>query len=140
MTARRRRGGSESEQAPLVVIGGASYAKSGSGFSSSGLTQHLAHNASEDSGSYSLDSAPHRNGTVPAFNPTMTSRDRTNEFASAVRSLQGRQIVRATQARDPRKARHIQSYAEFMMIARTIGKNISSTYSKLEKLTLRKSK
>lgn len=136
MTARRRRGGSESEQAPLIVTGGASYANGGSGFSTSTFTQHSAHHV-EDSG-YSLDSAPFGNGTVPAFNPTMTSRDRSNEFASAVRSLQGRQIIQASQARDPRKARHIQSYAEFMMIARTIGKNISSTYSKLEKLTLRK--
>ncbi|XP_034256151.1 syntaxin-5 [Thrips palmi] len=134
MTARRRRGGSESEQAPLIVTGSASYANGGSGFSSSTFTQHSAHHV-EDSG-YGLDSAPFGNGTVPAFNPAMTSRDRSNEFASAVRSLQGRQIIQASQARDPRKARHIQSYAEFMMIARTIGKNISSTYSKLEKLTL----
>ncbi|KAE8748058.1 hypothetical protein FOCC_FOCC005253 [Frankliniella occidentalis] len=126
MTARRRRGGSESEQSPIIVTGGASYAGSGSGFSS----------VYRDDDSGSIDGASFGNGAVPAFNPTMTSRDRTNEFASAVRSLQGRQIIHAAQARDPRKARHIQSYAEFMMIARTIGKNISSTYSKLEKLTL----
>jgi len=133
MTARRRRGGSESEQAPLIVTGGASYANGGPGFSSTTFTQHSANHV-EDSG-YGLDSG---NGSVPAFNPAMTSRDRSNEFASAVRSLQGRQVIQASHARDPRKARHIQSYAEFMMIARTIGKNISSTYSKLEKLTLRK--
>lgn len=134
MTARRRRGGSESEQAPFVVTGGASYANSGSGTIPG--YQQLSHNVFETSTSLGLESSS-GNGTVPAFNPTMTSRDRTNEFASAVRSLQGRQIIHASQARDPRKARHIQSYAEFMMIARTIGKNISSTYSKLEKLTLR---
>lgn len=138
MTARRRRGGSESEQSPLIVTGGAAYANRGPGFSSSTYSQQISHHALDDSGSYTLDGAPHGNGTVSSFNPTMTSRDRSNEFASAVRSLQGRQVIQAAQARDPRKARHIQSYAEFMMIARTIGKNISSTYSKLEKLTLRK--
>jgi syntaxin 5 len=39
-------------------------------------------------------------------------------------------------ARDPRKAKYTQSYAEFMIIARAIGKNIGSTCTKLEKLTL----
>lgn len=138
MTARRRRGGSESEQSPLIVTGGVAYGNSAPGFSASSYAQRSSHHAFDDSGSYSLDGDAHGNGTVPSFNPTMTSRDRTNEFASAIRSLQGRQVIHAVQARDPRKARHIQSYAEFMMIARTIGKNISSTYSKLEKLTLRK--
>lgn len=66
----------------------------------------------------------------------MSSKDRTIEFANAIRSLQGRQIVRAVAARNPNKAKYIQSYGEFMMVARTIGKNISSTYAKLEKLTL----
>jgi hypothetical protein len=33
--------------------------------------------------------------------------------------------------------KQIQNYSEFMMIAKTIGKNIASTYAKLEKLTLR---
>uniref|UniRef100_A0A182RVR5 t-SNARE coiled-coil homology domain-containing protein n=1 Tax=Anopheles funestus TaxID=62324 RepID=A0A182RVR5_ANOFN len=71
---------------------------------------------------------------VPEF--TMTARDRSGEFASAIRSLQGRNIQRAVNLKDPRKAKHMQSYAEFMMIAKHIGKNIASTYTKLEKLTL----
>lgn len=66
----------------------------------------------------------------------MTSRDRTNEFANAIRSLQSRNISRAVNIKDPRKARQIQSYSEFMMIAKYIGKNIASTYAKLEKLTI----
>lgn len=66
----------------------------------------------------------------------MSSRDRTVEFGNAIRSLASRQVVRAVAAKDPRRARHIQSYGEFMVIARTIGKNITSTYTKLEKLTL----
>uniref|UniRef100_A0A182P2U7 t-SNARE coiled-coil homology domain-containing protein n=1 Tax=Anopheles epiroticus TaxID=199890 RepID=A0A182P2U7_9DIPT len=67
---------------------------------------------------------------------TMTARDRSGEFASAIRSLQGRNIQRAVNLKDPRKAKHMQSYSEFMMIAKHIGKNIASTYTKLEKLTL----
>lgn len=66
----------------------------------------------------------------------MASRDRTGEFFNAIRSMQGRNISRAVNIRDPRKATQLQSYAEFMMTARLIGKNIASTYSKLEKLTL----
>lgn len=69
---------------------------------------------------------------------TMASRDRTDEFSKAIQSMQGRNIARAVNIRDPRKATQLQSYSEFMMIAKHIGKNIASTYSKLEKLTLRK--
>ncbi|XP_040171332.1 syntaxin-5 [Anopheles arabiensis] len=75
-----------------------------------------------------------KNSALPEF--TMTARDRSGEFASAIRSLQGRNIQRAVNLKDPRKAKHMQSYAEFMMIAKHIGKNIASTYTKLEKLTL----
>lgn len=66
----------------------------------------------------------------------MTSRDRTNEFANAIRTMQGRTVARAAVMRNPRQARQIQSYSNFMMIAKNIGKNIASTYTKLEKLTL----
>lgn len=70
----------------------------------------------------------------------MACRDRTGEFVNAIRSMQGRNIARAVNIRDPRKATQLQSYSEFMMIAKHIGKNIASTYSKLEKLTLCKQK
>lgn len=66
----------------------------------------------------------------------MAARDRTNEFANAIRSLQSRNISRAVNVKDPRKARQIQSHSEFMMVAKLVGKNIASTYAKLEKLTL----
>ncbi|KAL0116742.1 hypothetical protein PUN28_009986 [Cardiocondyla obscurior] len=68
---------------------------------------------------------------------TMTSRDRTNEFANAIRSMQSRTVARtAANLQNPRRARQIQSYSNFMMIAKNIGKNIASTYAKLEKLAL----
>lgn len=66
----------------------------------------------------------------------MASRDRTNEFANAIRSMQGRSIQRAVNIRDPRKAKQMQSYSEFMGVAKLVGRNIASTYTKLEKLTL----
>uniref|UniRef100_A0A182JII3 t-SNARE coiled-coil homology domain-containing protein n=1 Tax=Anopheles atroparvus TaxID=41427 RepID=A0A182JII3_ANOAO len=84
---------------------------------------------------YDADDDPFgKENLVPEF--TMTARDRSGEFASAIRSLQGRNIQRAVNLKDPRKAKHMQSYSEFMMIAKHIGKNIASTYTKLEKLTL----
>lgn len=71
---------------------------------------------------------------------TMTSRDRTNEFANAIRSMQSRTVARtAANLQNPRRARQIQSYSNFMMIAKNIGRNIASTYAKLEKLALCKS-
>lgn len=66
----------------------------------------------------------------------MTARDRTNEFSTAIRSLQSRNITRAVNIKDPKRATQLQSYGEFMMIAKHVGKNIASTYTKLEKLTL----
>lgn len=66
----------------------------------------------------------------------MTARDRTLEFSNAIRTLQSRNISRAVNIKDAKKASQLQSYSEFMMIAKHVGKNIASTYSKLEKLTL----
>ena len=68
--------------------------------------------------------------------PTMTSRDRTNEFVNAIRTMQSRTVARAVVSQNPRRARQLQSYSNFMMIAKSIGKNIASTYNKLEKLAL----
>lgn len=67
----------------------------------------------------------------------MTARDRTVEFSNTIRSLQGRNINRVVNLKDPKKVKQMQSYSEFMMIAKNIGRNIASTYTKLEKLTLR---
>lgn len=66
----------------------------------------------------------------------MASRDRTTEFTNAIRSLQSRNISQAVNIKDPRKVKHVQSYSEFMMVAKYIGRSIANTYMKLEKLTL----
>jgi syntaxin 5 len=68
--------------------------------------------------------------------PTMSSRDRTQEFGNAIRSMQSRTLSRAATLRNPRQAKHLQTYSNFMMISKNIGKNIASTYAKLEKLAL----
>lgn len=70
---------------------------------------------------------------VPA---TMTSRDRTNEFVNAIRTMESRAVGRTTVSQNPRRTRQLQGYSNFMMIAKSIGKNIASTYTKLEKLAL----
>lgn len=123
MTARRRRIPSESNSVPLII-------------NPEGFSQN-----------YYIDiSAHHHNGSKSVLNNSASlkeddpkmPRDRTAEFVSAVRSLQGRQIMRATSVRDVKKVKMLQSYGEFMMVAKSIGKNIASTYTKLEKLTLRK--
>lgn len=67
---------------------------------------------------------------------TMAARDRTLDFCNAIRLEQGKNINRAMNIRDPKKVKHLQTYTEFMMVAKHIGKNIASTYTKLEKLTL----
>lgn len=121
MYARRRRVGSESDQAPLIV--------------------------SEVGDSYDKHEGKLRGypTTEPSATPVvkhieiMTARDRTMEFARAIQSLQSRNITRAVNLRDPRKATSMKNHGEFMMIARTVGRNIANTYAKLEKLTLRTS-
>lgn len=71
------------------------------------------------------------------FESVMAARDRTNEFISTVRSLQGRTLARPV-VRDERKAAVLETYSQFMNMAKVISKNITSTYTKLEKLAIRK--
>ncbi|XP_026753254.1 syntaxin-5 [Galleria mellonella] len=69
------------------------------------------------------------------FETVMAARDRTNEFIATVRSLQGRTLARPV-VRDERKAAVLETYSQFMSMAKVISKNISSTYAKLEKLAM----
>lgn len=120
MTARRRRIPSESNSVPLII--------DTQGYSHNSTSLHL--NFSQDDHRASLNQTFDKKEIMP--------RDRTDEFGSAVRSLQGRQIMRATSVRDVKKVKMLQSYGEFMTVAKSIGNNIARTYTKLEKLTLRK--
>lgn len=114
-----------------VISAGASFG-AGSGLHPGPSQYQPAQVSYPNSGNY-FDDEDQENDE-PEF--IMTARDRSTEFANAIRSLQGRNIQRAVNVRDPKKAKQLQSYSEFMMIAKHIGKNIASTYTKLEKLTM----
>ncbi|GBP22774.1 Syntaxin-5 [Eumeta japonica] len=72
---------------------------------------------------------------IPIPELVMAARDRTAEFVATVRSLQGRTLARPV-VRDERKAAALETYSQFMSMAKVISKNITSTYAKLEKLAL----
>lgn len=65
----------------------------------------------------------------------MASRDRTQEFVRIVRSQQGSQTNGVLPHQDGKRPRDLRQYTEFMQRSKLIGRNISSTYAKLEKLT-----
>lgn len=128
MLPRRRRTGSESES--LVIIGNDRYWSKSQPTTSSDNSP-FPNNAPPD---YYLDEEILEDYTE--IEPVMTARDRTSEFINTIQTLQGRNIARAVAARDPRKSKLIQNHSEFMLIAKNVGRNIASTYAKLEKLTL----
>lgn len=110
---RRRRTGSNSEQDPLISV----------------EDQYRSpRDSSRDSTRDSSPAPPFANGR----DATMTCRDRTNEFMSAVKSLQSRQGNGLVQTRN----NHLRQHSEFMQIARKIGRDLSNTFTKLEKLTI----
>lgn len=63
----------------------------------------------------------------------MTCRDRTHEFLSTIKSMQTRQGNGVASNRLNGKP---QQYTDFMRIAKKIGKDLSNTFTKLEKLTI----
>nr|XP_004656625.1 syntaxin-5 isoform X1 [Jaculus jaculus]XP_044996410.1 syntaxin-5 isoform X1 [Jaculus jaculus] len=70
---------------------------------------------------------------VPPPPDTMSCRDRTQEFLSACKSLQSRQNGIQTNKPALRAARQ---RSEFTLMAKRIGKDLSNTFAKLEKLTI----
>ncbi|CAB1316109.1 unnamed protein product [Coregonus sp. 'balchen'] len=79
--------------------------------------------------------------TVPSLRPpaplvdisNMSVMDRTNEFQSVCRSLQGRQ--NGVQSSKPALSA-IRQHSDFNLLAKSIGKDLSNTFAKLEKLTI----
>ncbi|XP_023846148.1 syntaxin-5 [Salvelinus sp. IW2-2015] len=63
----------------------------------------------------------------------MTCRDRTNEFQSACKSLQSRQ--NGVQHTKPALSA-LKQRSDFTLMAKRIGKDLSNTFAKLEKLTI----
>ncbi|KAJ8922775.1 hypothetical protein NQ315_007810 [Exocentrus adspersus] len=129
MLPRRRRAGSETE--PLIVVGNESYWSQPQPQTLQDLNSTYANDVPAD---HYLEEDYIDDFIDPE--PVMTARDRTSEFINTIQTLQGRSIARAVAVRDPRRSKVIQSHSEFMLVARNIGKNIASTYAKLEKLTL----
>ncbi|XP_065737717.1 syntaxin-5 isoform X1 [Phocoena phocoena] len=70
---------------------------------------------------------------VPPLPDTMSCRDRTQEFLSACKSLQSRQNGIQT---NKRTLRAVRQRSEFTLMAKRIGKDLSNTFAKLEKLTI----
>uniref|UniRef100_A0A671P252 Syntaxin-5 n=1 Tax=Sinocyclocheilus anshuiensis TaxID=1608454 RepID=A0A671P252_9TELE len=64
----------------------------------------------------------------------MTCRDRTLEFQSACKSLQGRQLQNGTHNKPAINA--LKQRSDFTLMAKRIGKDLSNTFAKLEKLTI----
>ncbi|XP_015834457.1 uncharacterized protein Syx5 isoform X1 [Tribolium castaneum] len=127
MLPRRRRAGSETE--PLVVTSDNHWTKESN---LNYINSAYPNNVSQDY--YLEDDFQTEEYIEPE--PVMAARDRTSEFINTIQTLQGRSIQRAVAVRDPKKSKAIQIHSEFMLIAKNIGRNIASTYTKLEKLTL----
>ena len=64
------------------------------------------------------------------------SRDRTQEFLSAVGSLENGRFRHPAAHHQDQKGQLTRRSAEFMTIAKSISKDIANTYTKLQKLTL----
>ncbi|KAF0306674.1 Syntaxin-5 [Amphibalanus amphitrite] len=63
-------------------------------------------------------------------------RDRSGEFSAVVRALRERQQAAPAPAAAAARPAALSRHKEFMAVAKLIGRDISQTYSKLEKLTL----
>ncbi|XP_076972053.1 syntaxin-5 [Tamandua tetradactyla] len=70
---------------------------------------------------------------IPPLSDTMSCRDRTQEFLSACKSLQSHQ--NGIQTNKP-ALRAVRQRSEFTLMAKRIGKDLSNTFAKLEKLTI----
>ncbi|XP_006642820.1 syntaxin-5a [Lepisosteus oculatus] len=68
-----------------------------------------------------------------ATDNAMSGRDRTQEFLSACKSLQGRQ--NGVQVHKPALSA-VKQRSDFTIMAKRIGKDLSNTFAKLEKLTI----
>jgi len=116
----RRRGGSESESNP----------------SSSYVVTDTSNSFQVTRENNSPHPSPNPRASAKASVEAMSlsSRDRTSEFKNTVRSLKGRTLNNGhLQNGRPGATQHS---SDFIKIAKSIGGDITSTYTKLEKLTL----
>ncbi|GIY87886.1 syntaxin-5 [Caerostris extrusa] len=66
----------------------------------------------------------------------MACRDRTVEFKSVIKNKEGRLVKRKYVPIKKRSIKNMEAWTHFMQTANQIGKDITSTYAKLEKLTV----
>ncbi|GAB6021095.1 Syntaxin-5 [Chamberlinius hualienensis] len=125
MSARRRRVGSESESRE---------------FPYSTPDRPTTYSQTTDNRlNYSSVSSPNTSSKdIHSTDADMTCRDRTNEFMSAVKLIQhGGRMTNGAVGYQPGKAKYdTRQWNDFMTIAKSIGRDIGNTYTKLEKLTL----
>jgi len=117
----RRRGGSESEN--LI---NSSYVVTDSSQSFQVTREQITPQSSPN---------PRAASRIPAIETMSTSsRDRTSEFRNTIRSLKGRNLN--GHAGGVKGTLNTRQNTDFINIAKSIGKDITNTYTKLEKLTL----
>jgi len=121
----RRRGGSESESHPPT-----SYVVSDSSNSFQVTRENISPHPSPNPRAFK--------GSVEAMSVSCSSRDRTNEFKNTLRSLKGRSLNNGhlKNGRPGASGALAKQNSDFLIIAKSIGKDITSTFTKLEKLTL----
>uniref|UniRef100_U3FB13 Syntaxin-5 n=1 Tax=Micrurus fulvius TaxID=8637 RepID=U3FB13_MICFL len=86
-----------------------------------------------------LSAPPAATAAAPVNSPqpqwdAMSCQDRTHEFRSACKSLQSRE--NGLHINKPAQSGAIQQRSEFTLMAKRIGKDLSNTFAKLEKLTI----
>ncbi|ELT98046.1 hypothetical protein CAPTEDRAFT_21294 [Capitella teleta] len=123
MIARRRRTNSNSEND--------SHPQSGSSRTHASPTEGVSYSGVPNG--QAVAPPPQTYVPPPRISADMKCRDRSNEFATIVKSLQSRQVGNGSL---PSKSKALQHRSEFMQIAKKIGHDISNTFAKLEKLTI----
>ncbi|CAL4081359.1 unnamed protein product, partial [Meganyctiphanes norvegica] len=88
------------------------------------------------SGSFQSFSTFSSSGSLSSLDEgDMASRDRTTEFTRIWRSQQGGHPIPNGGPHQSKRPQDMRQYGEFMQKSRLIGRHISSTYAKLEKMT-----
>lgn len=119
----RRRAGSESENQESSYV--VKDSRSSFQVSQDNVSPHASPN-------------PRANSRIPSLEPSKmltSSRDRTAEFRNTVQSLRGR-LINGHGGNRNAVSRATRQGSDFINIAKSIGQDITNTYTKLEKLTL----
>ncbi|XP_055927496.1 syntaxin-5-like [Argiope bruennichi] len=78
----------------------------------------------------------HTTNKIQYLETDMACRDRTVEFKSVVKNKEGRLKEKYVPVRGKRHIKNLEQWTHFMQTANQIGRDLASTYAKLEKLTV----